>query len=230
MIQIDGGPTNGSGARRPLFEPADAVLLLLDHQTGLLQTVQDVGIVQLRRNVTALARLASMMDVPVITTASEPRGPNGPLIPELELYAPHAVYVPRNGEISAWDNPDFVRTVRALDRRTLIIAGIWTSVCVMFPALQAAAEGYHVQAVMDASGDPSEIASRSSIARFAQAGIIPTTTNAVVCEFQRTWNRPDAAAYAELYGLFSPAFIPVMESHSAAARVAAEATADAPTA
>src|SRR3970282_1157554 len=138
----------------------------------------------------ALAKLATLLKIPVITTASEPNGPTGPLMPEIHQFAPHAVFVPRKGEVNAWDNEDFVKTVRATGRKTLIMAGVWTSVCVMFPALDARAAGYKVYAVIDASGDPSEMASRTSLARLAQAGIIPVTTNVVMGEFQRTWSRP----------------------------------------
>jgi hypothetical protein len=97
--------------------------------------------------------LATLLKIPVITTASEPNGPNGPLMPEIHQFAPHAVYVPRKGEVNAWDNGDFVKTVRGTGRKSLIMAGVWTSVCVMFPALDAKAAGFKVYAVIDASGD-----------------------------------------------------------------------------
>ena len=117
---------------------------------------------KLRSALTMLAKLATLMKLPVITTASEPNGPNGPLMPEIHEAAPHAVYVPRRGEVNAWDNQLFVKTVRETGKRTLIMAGVWTSVCVMFPALDAVAAGYKVYAVIDASGDPSEMASRAT--------------------------------------------------------------------
>jgi len=201
-----------SGGGKALLDPNDAVLLLLDHQTGLFQTVKDIGITELRANTTLLAKLAHMHKIPVITSASEPNGPNGPLMPEIHASAPDAIYVARRGEVNAWDNPDFVDAVRKTGRKTLIIAGVWTSVCVMFPALDAKAAGYKVYTVMDASGDPSELASRTSLARFAQAGIIPTTANAVLSEVHRTWNRPDAAELAKLYGLAAPNYVAVAES------------------
>ena len=138
--------------------------------------------------------------------------------------APHAVYVPRKGEVSAWDNALFVKTVRATGKKTLIIAGVWTSVCVMFPALTAKAEGYKVYAVIDASGDPSEMASRTTIARFIQAGIVPISTNAVICEFHRTWNRPDATQLADLYCMASPNYRAVIESFQRAEEVAKKTT------
>jgi nicotinamidase-related amidase len=168
-------PTSGGVA---LLDPADTVILLLDHQSGLFQTVKDIPVADLRRNVEMIAKLATLLKIPVITTASEPNGTNGPLMPDIELYAPHSVYVARKGEVNAWDNQDFVDTVENTGRRTLVMAGVWTSVCVMFPALDARAAGYNVYAAIDASGDPSEMASRTSLARFVQGGVIPTTTNA----------------------------------------------------
>lgn len=202
-------PTGGGAA---LLDPADTVVLLLDHQTGLFQTVKDVPITDLRANTVTLAKLATMFNIPVITTASEPNGPNGPLMAELKDAAPNALYVPRKGEVNAWDNPDFVSAVRKTGRKTLIMAGVWTSVCVMFPALDAKAAGYKVYAVTDASGDPSLLASSTTIARFTQAGIIPTSTNSVLSEVHRTWNRPEAADIAKLYGLVSPNYAAVAES------------------
>ena len=203
-------PTGGGAA---LFDTSDVVILLLDHQSGLFQTVKDIGIAELRANTIMLAKLATLLKIPVITTASEPSGPNGPLMPEIHQYAPHAVYVPRKGEVNAWDNADFVKAVRATGRKTLIMAGVWTSVCVMFPALDAKAAGFKVYAVIDASGDPSELASRTSIARFAQAGVIPTSTNAVLSEAHRTWARPEAGELAKLYALVAPNYAAVIESY-----------------
>ena len=119
-----------------------------------------------------------------------------------------------------WDNELFVKTVRDTGRKTLVIAGVWTSVCVTFPAIQAKADGYTVYAVIDASGDPSPMASQTTLARLTQAGVIPISTNAVICEFQRTWNRPDAADYGALYAETNPHYRAVMESYDKAQEVA----------
>jgi hypothetical protein len=86
----------------------------------------------------------------------------------------------------------------------------------MFPALDAKVAGYKVYAVMDASGDPSEMASRTSLARFVQGGIIPTSTNAVLSEVHRTWNRPEAAEIGKLYAHVSPNYAAVVESFNKA--------------
>lgn len=205
-----------TGGGQALIDVSDTVILLLDHQAGLFQTVKDISVAELRTNVVMLARLASLLKIPVITTASEPGGPNGPLMPEIHEHAPHATYVPRTGEVNAWDNENFVRTVRDTGRKTLVMAGVWTSVCVMFPALDALAAGFKVYAVIDASGDPSELTSRTTLARFTQAGVIPTSTNAVLSETHRTWRRPEAAELAKLYALVAPNYAAVMESYQKA--------------
>ena len=211
---IHDGIAHAPGGGDALIHLDDAVFLLLDHQSGLFQVVKDISVAELRANTTMLAKLAALMKIPVITTASVPEGPNGPLMPEIHQFAPHSVHVPRKGEVNAWDNELFVKTVRETGKRTLIIAGVWTSVCVMFPALDAVAAGFKVYAVIDASGDPSEMASRTTLARFVQAGVVPISANAVLCELQRTWNRPDAAEIAQLYTMVAPNYSAVMESYN----------------
>jgi len=205
-----------AAASEVLLDPNDTVILLLDHQTGLFQTVKDVSVAELRTNTIALAKIGELAKAPIIYTASEPNGPNGPLMEELDAYRSYAQYVPRKGEISAWDNADFVKAVEATGRKTLVIAGVWTSVCVAFPALQAKADGYKVYFVTDASGDPSVLASQTTIARLNAAGIIPVSTNAVLCEFQRTWNRPDAAQWSAIYSHLVPHYRAVAESYQRA--------------
>lgn len=144
-------PANFNGLR-PVIDVNDSVMLLIDHQSGLFQTVGDMPMPELRARAAALAKMATLAKMPVITTASVPQGPNGPLIPEIHANAPHAQYIARKGEINAWDNEDFVKAVKATGRKTLIIAGTITSVCMAFPAISAVAEGYKVFAVIDASG------------------------------------------------------------------------------
>jgi nicotinamidase-related amidase len=216
---IHDGVEHEPGGGKGLLDPTDTALLLLDHQAGLFQTVRDISVAELRANTTMLAKLAALVKLPIITTASEPNGPNGPLMPEIHESAPHATYVPRKGEVNAWDNQLFVKTVRETGKKTLIMAGVWTSVCVMFPALDAKAAGFKVYAVMDASGDPSEMASRTTLARFIHAGVIPTSANAVLCEVHRTWNRPEAAELAKLYTMVTPNYAALIESYQKAQAV-----------
>ena len=208
-----------SGGGKALINVDDSALLLLDHQTGLFQTVKDITVAELRANVMALTRIATLLNVPIITTASVPDGPNGPIMPEIAKLAPQATYVPRQGEVNAWDNDLFVRAVRQTGRKTLIMAGVWTSVCVMFPALDAKAAGFNVYAVMDASGDPTVMVSHTTLARFVQSGIVPTSTNAVISELHRTWRRPEAAEIADIYTVATPNYRAVMESYDRAKSV-----------
>lgn len=210
-------------ASKPLFDPKDTIVLFLDHQTGLFQTVKDIPVAELRANTVVLAKVAELAKAPMLTTASEPGGPNGPLMPELATAAPSAKYIGRKGEISAWDNADFKKAVQDSGKRTLIMAGVWTSVCVAFPALQAKAEGYHVYYVMDASGDMSQMASQGALHRMTQAGVIPVTTNVVMGEFQRTWARPDAAQWGALYSELVPHYRAVAESYQRAQEAARQA-------
>ena len=136
-------------------------MLLIDHQSGLFQTIKDMPFTEVRANATTLAKVATLAKIPVITTASVPQGPNGPLILEIHKYAPHAKYIARRGEINAWDNPEFVAAVKATGKKQLIIAGTITSVCMAFPSIAAVHEGYQVFAVIDASGTYSKMARKS---------------------------------------------------------------------
>jgi nicotinamidase-related amidase len=210
---------NFNGAR-PVIDANDAVMLLIDHQSGLFQTVNDMPMTTLRAHAAALAKMATLAKIPVITTASVPQGPNGPLIPEIHANAPHAQYVPRKGEINAWDNPEFVAAVKATGRHTLIIAGTLSSVCMAFPAIAAAHAGYKVFAVVDASGTYSKMAEEITLARVMQAGVVPMDTAAVAAEIQHTWNREDAMEWADIYSRIFPEYALLFESYGKAQEVA----------
>lgn len=214
-MTIPSNVANFNGAA-PVIDPDDAVMLLIDHQSGLFQTVKDMPMTTLRDHAAALAKIATLSKLPVITTAFVPQGPNGPLIPEIHQNAPHAQYVARKGEINAWHNEDFVAAVKATGRKTLIIAGTITSVCMAFPAISAVAEGYKVFVVIDASGTYSKMAEEITLARMMQAGVVPIDTGAVASELQRTWNRPDAQEWAQVYTKIFPAYQLLIESYAKA--------------
>ena len=205
-------PANFNGSK-PILDPANAAMLLIDHQSGLFQTIGDMPFTRVRAHATALARMATLAGLPVITTASVPQGPNGPLIPEIHAAAPHAQYVARRGEINAWDNPDFVAAVKATGRKQLIIAGTITSVCMAFPSIAAVADGYQVFAVIDASGTYSKMAEEITLARVVQAGVVPMDTAAVASELQKTWHRDDAQQWAEIYTQIFPNYQLLIESY-----------------
>lgn len=203
-----------------MLDPDDSVILLIDHQSGLFNTVRDVPIPDLRNYVIAIAKTATLLNIPVITTASVPDGPNGPLIPEIHQHAPHAVYVPRTGQINAWDNPLFVEAIEKTGRKTVIIAGTLTSVCMAFPAISAVQAGYKAYCVVDASGNWSKWATDTTIARVTQAGAIPTDTFAIVAELMQTWNRPEGSRFAEILAdHVCPEYKCLMESYGKAQAV-----------
>jgi len=183
---------------KTMIDPNDAVMLLIDHQSGLFQLVADMDMPTLRNNVSALAKVAHLGKIPMFTTASVPDGPNGPLIPEIHKYNPDAVYIPRTGQINAWDNPKWVEAIQKTGRKTLLIAGTLTSVCMAFPTLSALAAGYKVFNVIDASGNWSKMATDITLARCVQAGAMPIDTYAVLAEIMSTWNRADAMEFAAI--------------------------------
>lgn len=209
-----------AAANKWMIDPNDAVLLLIDHQSGLFQLVRDIDLPVLRSHATALAKLSYLAKIPTFTTASVPDGPNGPLIPEIHQHNPDAVYIPRTGQINAWDNPAWVKAIEATKRKTLLIAGTLTSVCMAFPTLSALVAGYKVFAIVDASGNWSKMATDLTIARVVQAGAIPIDMFALLGEIMGTWNRPDAMDFAAIMvEHIVPPYRALMESYDKAQSV-----------
>lgn len=190
-----------------------AAVLLVDHQAGLLSLVRDVEPDQFKNNVLALSDLAKYFDLPTILTTSFEDGPNGPLVPELREAHPDAPFIPRPGQINAWDNADFVKAVEDTGRKQLIIAGVVTEVCVAFPALSAIEAGYEVFVVTDASGTFNEVTRHSAWNRMAQAGAQLMTWFGVACELHRDW-RNDVEGLGKLFGDHIPDYRNLMTSYS----------------
>ncbi|KTT67868.1 hypothetical protein SB18R_24420, partial [Pseudomonas oryzihabitans] len=165
----------------------DAVVLLIDHQAGLISLVQDFTPSDFKNNVLALANSAKFFGLPTILTTSFEQGPNGPLVPELIELFPEAPYIARPGQINAWDNEDFVAAIKATGRKQLIIAGVVTDVCVAFPALAAIAEGFDVFVVTDASGTFDKTVQQAAWARMSAAGVQLMNWFSVACELHRDW-------------------------------------------
>jgi nicotinamidase-related amidase len=191
-----------------------AAVLLVDHQAGLLSLVRDIPPDQFVNNVLALADLAQYFKLPTILTTSAETGPNGPLMPELKQKFPNAPYIPRPGQINAWDNADFVATVKATGRKQLLIAGVVTEVCVAFPALSALEEGFDVFVVTDASGTFSDVVRQSSWTRMVEAGAQLMSWFGVACELHRDW-RNDVEGLATLFANHIPDYRNLITSHNA---------------
>ena len=179
------------------LSPDNAALLMVDHQTGLMQLVRDYNTDEYKNNVLALADLGKFFKLPTVLTTSSEKGPNGPILPEIKATFPDAPYIARPGQINAWDNEDFVKAVKATGRKKLIVAGIVTDVCVAFVALSALNEGFEVYVVADASGTFSEAVRDAALIRMSNAGAIIVNWFAVACELQRDW-RNDAEGLGSL--------------------------------
>ena len=192
----------------------DAVVLLVDHQTGLISLVQDFSPNEFKNNVLALADVAKFFELPTILTTSFEQGPNGPLVPELKEMFPDAPYIARPGQINAWDNEDFVKAIKATGRKQLIIAGVVTDVCVAFPTLSALAEGFDVFVVTDSSGTFNTTVQQASWNRMTQAGAQMMNWFSVACELQRDW-RNDIEGLGNLLSQRIPNYRNLMNSYSA---------------
>jgi nicotinamidase-related amidase len=192
----------------------NAVALFVDHQAGLITMVQDYPPGEFKNNVLALANIAKFFKLPTILTTSFEQGPNGPIVPELKEMFPEAPFIPRPGQINAWDNDEFVKAAQATGRRQLIIAGVVTDVCVAFPTLSALEAGYDVFVVTDASGTFNAAVRQAAWMRMAQAGAQLVNWFSVVCELQRDW-RNDIEGLCHLLANHIPAYQNLMTSYLA---------------
>ncbi|MDC0721251.1 isochorismatase family protein [Nannocystis bainbridge] len=175
----------------------EAALLIIDHQSGLFQLVHDHVPDVFDRNVLALADTAKLFKLPTVVTTSKEDGPNGPLMPEVRARLPKVQVIRREGEINAWDSPEFVKAVKKTGRKQLIVAGITTDVCVAFVVLSALEAGYDVRVVTDASGSLCVGSAGGAIARMAMAGAQPMSWFAVASELMRDW-RNDESGFTKL--------------------------------
>lgn len=194
-----------------------AAVLLVDHQTGLLNLVQDYSPNEFKNNVLALVDIAKFFKLPTILTTSFEEGPNGPLMPEIKAAFPKAPYIARPGQINAWDNPDFVKAVKATKKKQLIIAGIVTDVCVAFPALSALEEGYDVFVITDASGTINKDMRDAALMRMVHAGAQTLSWFSAVSELHRDW-RNDIAGLGNLLAAHVPIYKNLMDSHNSKSR------------
>ncbi len=174
------------------FTAESSALVLIDHQVGTMKLIRNINVEAVRINTIALARVARILDMPVVLTSSQEERVQGPLLPELAevLPGPFAARAKRSGLVNAWRDPGFRSAVEATGRRDLIMAGVTTDVCLVFPAIDAVDEGYRVQAVMDASGSPFHLSEEMARRRMETAGVTLTATNTLLAELARDWSRP----------------------------------------
>ena len=178
------------------FTAETTALLLIDHQIGTMQLVKTLPPEVLRRNTLALAKTAKILGLPVVLTSSQEDRAQGPLMAELAELLPEAfeARVRRAGIVNAWNDEAFRAAVEATGRRNLAMAGVTTDVCLVYPAIDAVAEGFGVQAVLDASGSPFELSEETSRRRMERAGVVLTATNTLLAELAQDWSRPEGEA------------------------------------
>lgn len=193
-----------------MFDASQAAILLIDHQVGTLQLVKNLPLDRVKRFSLVLARTALALDMPLILTSSQEDRVQGPLLPELQAIAPEAYArrVQRAGIADAWADPHFKAAVEATGRRQLVMAGITTDVCLVFPAINAVRDGYAVQCVMDASGSPFELSEEMARSRMRDAGVVLTSMPTIIAELVRDWSTP--AAQVLLPYLFGEILPPVL--------------------
>ncbi|MEV4992459.1 hydrolase [Streptomyces niveus] len=191
-----------------LLAPEESVLVLIDHQPFQFANLHSHEPTMIVNNVVGLAKAAKVFDVPtILTTVLEERG--GLLLQGLQDVFPEQKPINRTW-VNTWEDERVVNAVKATGRKKLIIAGLWTEVCVAMPAIQAAGEGFDVFVVTDASGGASKEAHDMAVRRMNQAGVTPITWMAVMSEWQRDYAREKTV----------PGVVEVLAQHGGASGVA----------
>ena len=176
-------------SNRELLTPQNTAVIFIDHQPQMAFGVTSIDRQLLRSNVVALARTAKLFNVPAIVTAVESTGFSGYVWPELLAVLPGEPV--ERTSMNAWDDKKFVQAVEKTGRKKLVIAALWTEVCLVMPTLDALSAGYEVYIVTDGSGGTSKEAHDMAVLRLIQAGAVPVTWQQVLLEYQRDWARKE---------------------------------------
>jgi nicotinamidase-related amidase len=172
-----------------LLTPQNSALLIIDYQPVQVSSVASRSKRELVANITALARIGKLYRLPaVLSTVNVATGINQPTIHQITDVLTGTKPIDRTS-INAWEDEDFVRAVKATGRKKLIMAALWTEVCLVHPALDAMAEGFEVYPVVDCVGGTSLEAHEAGLRRLEQAGGKSTTWVQLICELQRDWSR-----------------------------------------
>jgi len=181
-----------------LFTPQDSAVVFIDHQPQMTFGVANIERSLLINNVTLLAKVAKEFKVPAVLTAVETESFSGYVWPQLLDVFPGQRVVERSS-MNSWDDAGFRKAVEATGRKNIIMSGLWTEVCITWPALSMLEEGYTIYVVDDACGATSTAAQDAALSRMVQAGAIRLTTIAALLEWQRDW--ANRAHYDALMGL-----------------------------
>ncbi|WP_413812502.1 hydrolase [Streptomyces sp. OE57] len=176
-----------------LLTPDNCAVLFVDHQPQMFFGTGSGDRTAIINSTVGLAKSAKAFDVPVVLSTVAAESFSGPIMPQLAAVFPKQKIIDRT-TMNAWEDFAFVEAVKATGRKKLVIAGLWTEVCVVLPALSAIAQGYEVYVVTDASGGVSPQAHEHAIQRMVQAGAVPVTWVQVLLELQRDWARTETYA------------------------------------
>ena len=174
-----------------LLTPGNCAIAFIDYQPDQYAGVRSTPREALVAQVTLLGHVATAFELPVILSTVYVKHGMGGTNAELRGALPGVPEIDRTS-MNSWEDPDFHQAVERTGRKKLILAGLWTEVCVTFPALDALREGYDVYFVVDAIGGVSHEAHESAVQRMIQAGAVPITVLSLACELQRDWGRSGA--------------------------------------
>ena len=191
-----------------LYTPGDSAIVFIDHQPQMLFGVANIDRSLLINNVTLLASVAKEFRVPAVLTAVETESFSGYLWPQLLNVFPGEHVIERSS-MNSWDDPGFREAIKATGRKNIILTGLWTEVCVTWPAVEMVGEGYNIYVVEDCCGATSTAAQDAALSRMVQAGVCRLTTVAALLEWQRDWKNHDhydalmslLKQYAGAYGI-----------------------------
>jgi len=177
-------------SEKGLLTPDNCVVALIDHQPQMMFGVAGVDRQSIINNTVALGKAARVFDVPVVLSTVETKSFSGNLWPQIRAVFPEQQPIERSS-MNSWDDKNFVAAIKATGRKKIVLAGLWTEVCVTFPSVQAIHDGYEVYVVEDCCGDVSQLAHDNAMKRVIQAGAKPVTSLQVMLEFQRDWAEKD---------------------------------------
>ncbi len=173
---------------KALLNPNDHALILIDHQPQMAFATKSIDAVELRNNAALIARAAKIFAVPVVLTTVAEKSFSGPIFPEIRQVFPTEEIIDRT-TMNTWEDPRIAERLNKIGKSRLVIAGLWTSVCIVGPALSALDQGFEVYIVTDACGDVSAEAHERAVSRMVQAGARPMTSLQYLLELQRDWAR-----------------------------------------
>lgn len=182
---------SGAFAAQPsdkLLDPKNHTLIMLDHQPQMAFAAHSMDVGLLRNNSAALVKSAVAFKVPVILTTVAEKQFSGPIFPEIQAVLPKQKPIDRS-TMNAWEDKRVVDEVKKLGKKKLVMAGLWTEICVLDPVLSAIQDGYDVYVVTDASAGVSKEAHDMAVTRMVQAGAQPITWLQYLLELQRDWAR-----------------------------------------